>query len=665
MIERLWRRDVPRVHRLSHIGVVVASAVVVVAGQPATAQYSSDFEAPLYAGSADGTILTDQDKFYIPVKGSQDGLVYTYVGNALGLPANPTGGNQFAGVTGGDPGLPVPFARAQRDVVYAGCAGVWTVSFDIAATFIGTLPSAQNIGSFSTVDFPDPGTFIALAGWTDPETAANWNADYVWFNRQGDQLTDSVDDPGFQGLNIDHWYRWSTTFNFDNNQILQVSITDLTTGVTTTNSPSGRYLSGGAGGGGTPRGFRLFGGSGTAAGNTLGFDNISIDLAGGPPLGACCLLDDSCVVLTQADCTAAGGIYSGDGTGCTPITCVDVPEACNKDAGPCNEPNGSPGCEDVECCVLVCDPVKGDPFCCKVEWDQQCADLALDIGCASEPTLASADGLWTAELDNFGQIVNFFPPAQPNVDNVFETFIYEANSQGDMLSRRMETNYRVVEGPTISKDGTSAFTRLEANDADLAIEIEILMLDGLSGGALVKIRCENTGNAAISCKIFYYCDYDISADFGDDEAFTIPDPPDPIFAIEQIDNEGDKGPKPLWFGGCPDYEGWEIADYPVLLEALDGGVAALTNADATPPGSRDHTAALSSATTLLQPGEIVEFQAGLGGVNFVGCPSACPWDLDGNNDVGIGDLLIVLADWGNPYGIGDLLALLAAWGPCA
>ena len=42
----------------------------------------------------------------------------------------------------------------------------------------------------------------------------------------------------------------------------------------------------------------------------------------------------------------------------------------------------------------------------------------------------------------------------------------------------------------------------------------------------------------------------------------------------------------------------------------------------------------------------------------------CPWDLDGNNDVGIGDLLIVLADWGNPYGIGDLLALLANWGPC-
>ena len=57
----------------------------------------------------------------------------------------------------------------------------------------------------------------------------------------------------------------------------------------------------------------------------------------------------------------------------------------------------------------------------------------------------------------------------------------------------------------------------------------------------------------------------------------------------------------------------------------------------------------------------------------------CPWDLDNNNDVGVGDLLILLAAWGvcddpadcpadfdntNAVGIVDLLALLANWGPC-
>ncbi len=54
----------------------------------------------------------------------------------------------------------------------------------------------------------------------------------------------------------------------------------------------------------------------------------------------------------------------------------------------------------------------------------------------------------------------------------------------------------------------------------------------------------------------------------------------------------------------------------------------------------------------------------------------CPWDLDGDGDVGVGDLLILLAAWGpNPghpadfdgngnVGVSDLLALLANRGPC-
>ena len=55
----------------------------------------------------------------------------------------------------------------------------------------------------------------------------------------------------------------------------------------------------------------------------------------------------------------------------------------------------------------------------------------------------------------------------------------------------------------------------------------------------------------------------------------------------------------------------------------------------------------------------------------------CPWDLDDNNDVGIGDLLVLLAAWGpckvcppadfdgnGNVGIGDLLVLLAMWGSC-
>src|SRR5689334_17783511 len=54
------------------------------------------FENPPYSGSGAGVILTGQDGWILPA-GSADQNVYTYAGNALGLPQNPTGGLQFIG----------------------------------------------------------------------------------------------------------------------------------------------------------------------------------------------------------------------------------------------------------------------------------------------------------------------------------------------------------------------------------------------------------------------------------------------------------------------------------------------------------------------------------------------------------------------------------------
>ena len=42
----------------------------------------------------------------------------------------------------------------------------------------------------------------------------------------------------------------------------------------------------------------------------------------------------------------------------------------------------------------------------------------------------------------------------------------------------------------------------------------------------------------------------------------------------------------------------------------------------------------------------------------------CPWDLDGDESVGTGDLILLLGGWGDPYGTEDLIALLGAWGDC-
>ncbi len=44
--------------------------------------------------------------------------------------------------------------------------------------------------------------------------------------------------------------------------------------------------------------------------------------------------------------------------------------SCTPEAGPCDQANGTPGCDDSECCNSVCDL---DPYCCDVAWDELCA----------------------------------------------------------------------------------------------------------------------------------------------------------------------------------------------------------------------------------------------------------------------------------------------------
>ncbi len=45
-------------------------------------------------------------------------------------------------------------------------------------------------------------------------------------------------------------------------------------------------------------------------------------------------------------------------------------------------------------------------------------------------------------------------------------------------------------------------------------------------------------------------------------------------------------------------------------------------------------------------------------------PGKCPWDLNDDDLVGTGDLILLLGSWGDPYGTADLIELLGNWGPC-
>jgi hypothetical protein len=48
-------------------------------------------------------------------------------------------------------------------------------------------------------------------------------------------------------------------------------------------------------------------------------------------------------------------------------------DTCGPDAGSCYSANSTPGCNQVSCCETVC---ATDPYCCNTEWDATCGELA-------------------------------------------------------------------------------------------------------------------------------------------------------------------------------------------------------------------------------------------------------------------------------------------------
>src|SRR5713101_2869590 len=230
--------------------LVIVLGLFLVAAAPAAAQLQVGFEAPDFAGSADGVSADGQQGWYTPpIDSTQDHYVYTYADNGLSLSTNATGEDQFLGAqvfVDGD------LARAQLNFDWT-AASVWTVSYDFAARYNGFLPASDNLGSFSLQSSVTDRYFIVLDTWVDTFTAVQWNTGYLAFDAGGTMFIDpAVPGPEWQNLSVDHWYRQSTTFDLGSNSITSVSITDLDTGNMATFQPTGWYLAGGASGGGLP-----------------------------------------------------------------------------------------------------------------------------------------------------------------------------------------------------------------------------------------------------------------------------------------------------------------------------------------------------------------------------------------------------------------------------
>lgn len=102
---------------------------------------------------------------------------------------------------------------------------------------------------------------------------------------------------------------------------------------------------------------------------------------------ATCAADASCCDVVWDDLCAkkADGIANGFDT-------------CGPGNGSCTEDNGTPGCDDTDCCQSVCEV---DPFCCLNDWDEVCA-AAVPAACLVRQVCENARGSCFAEHESPG-----------------------------------------------------------------------------------------------------------------------------------------------------------------------------------------------------------------------------------------------------------------------
>ncbi|MFQ5415088.1 MAG: hypothetical protein ACE5E6_11580, partial [Phycisphaerae bacterium] len=118
-----------------------------------------------------------------------------------------------------------------------------------------------------------------------------------------------------------------------------------------------------------------------------------------PGEGDCCMSNgtpgcndaECCSTVCDVDPFCCEGIWDGL---CAEEAIDLCGLACNND---CCVANGNPGCDDAACEAAVC---ADDPFCCDIEWDQNCADQAAvvcDI-CGIPPACGACDSGGVCDL---------------------------------------------------------------------------------------------------------------------------------------------------------------------------------------------------------------------------------------------------------------------------
>jgi len=402
---------------------------------------------------------------------------------------------------------------------------------------------------------------------------------------------------------------------------------------------------------------------------------------------------------------AAGNDYTLELSGfpCTAVVCG------SPETGDCCVANGTPFCNDAECCELIC---AADPFCCNTSWDTICANAAV-VSCgvcggggggggstcddpgvmtlgansfANGPTgiILDLTGICTMQFTQQLYNTNFyaFTPAQTGSYSFstcsaanFDTKLAILQTCGDAFGGVLACN---DDGP-----GCTGFTSL-IESVDLVQGITYYVAIGgyapgtLVGGGTLTIAISDgppQPPANDDCANATVVGLGVSS-------FTN------VLATGSLPGGCVTVNKDVWYSFtatgdesitvsiCAAEGGSSTLDTAIkVFDACDGNLVACNDDSCglqsrvtfTPVCGTTYKIAIGSwSTTATGSGNFVISQSG-------SCAPSCPGDLNGDNEVGAADLATLLNAWGTPAGdlngdgttdAQDLAALLSSWGSC-
>ncbi len=423
-----------------------------------------------------------------------------------------------------------------------------------------------------------------------------------------------------------------------------------------------------------------------------------------------------CGVLAAGNCYEANGTPGCQNADCCRVICALDPTCCeiawdelcrqaaadvcgdcgDAGAGSCYAGNGTPGCNDADCCAIVC---AIDPVCCNIAWENNCIPHAWQF-CGSPNDDASAANPIATGADEF-YATHLATSDGPSPCNIGADiwYAYTADLTGDVTVRVCCSNFDTVIAAYNGCGGPVDIGDLiNCNDDSCGDGLTSQLTFFVVTGNCYTIQVGGFAGAVGQGNIEL-----IPAIVGTDLCEDAPEivngqTPFSTFCAEQDDGPNDCGLAPgsanagggagsdIWYDYNSSFTGLLTvslcgSDYDTILAVYDGcgcpaQVAATIgcNDDSCGLASEVEVPVVSGACYKIQVAGF-DFDAGEGVLTISKAP-ACPWDDDGDGFVGITDFLNLLAVWGTDpggppdfdgdgdVGITDFLELLANWGPC-